>query len=157
MYEHYPELCVRKVSHTAAQGATYAALVVNYFVFVMLLLCSSPEPKAHDRAYSTSRHPAPSVAGPSTISNDFSSEAVKPIVKASIGHGNDTCVVVFFSSIFWIRTLVARATCSFERQTYLKGKVQIDFFLSLWGYFDFFTEMFIKYPSTFHVNWVPKR
>ena len=73
MYEHYLELWVRKVSHTGARGATNAALVVNYFVFVMLLLCSSPEPKAHDRAYSISRHPAPSVVRP-----QFQTTSLKP-------------------------------------------------------------------------------
>ena len=35
----------------------------------------------------------------------------------------------------------------------IMGKAEIDnFFLSHRGYFDFFTEMFIEYPSTFHMT-----
>ena len=42
-----------------------------------------------------------------------------------------------------IRTLVAMATYSFH--TLIMGKEEIDnFFLSQWGYLDFFTEMFIE-------------
>ena len=35
----------------------------------------------------------------------------------------------------------------------IMGKEEIDnFFLSHWGYFDFFTEMFIEQSSTFHMT-----
>ena len=50
-------------------------------------------------------------------------------------------VVFFYSGR--IRTLVAMATYSSQRL--IMGKVEIDiFFLSHWGYLDFFTEMFIE-------------
>ena len=45
------------------------------------------------------------------------------------------------------------ATYSFHRL--IMGKVEIyNFFLSRWGYLDFFTEMFIEKSSTFHKTFV---
>ena len=52
-----------------------------------------------------------------------------------------TKVVFFYSGR--IRTLVAMASYSSHRL--IMGKEEIDnFFLSHWGYLDFFTEMFIE-------------
>ena len=44
--------------------------------------------------------------------------------------------MLFFSN--WIRTLVAMATYSSHRL--IMGKEEIDNFMSLWGYFDFFLQ-----------------
>ena len=57
----------------------------------------------------------------------------------SIGRGTNNCV--FRSGR--IRTLVAMATYSSHRLIMEKEEID-NFFLSHWGYLDFFTEMFIE-------------
>ena len=55
----------------------------------------------------------------------------------------------------WIRTLVTMATYTCSSHRLILGKVEIDSLtLSQWGYFDFFTEMFIDVSSTSYKTFV---
>ena len=80
----------------------------------------------------------PSSVRPSTFSNDISSEAEKPIL--FIFHISHIASIITNNCVFCsgrIRTLVAMATYSSHRL--IMGKRgNLQFFLSHWGYLDFF-------------------
>ena len=77
---HPTSFCSSIVCRISSDSMAEFIFITCHTQYGWYVIFSSTEPKAHRWAYSIGRHPSSVHRNPSTFSNDFSSEAVKPIL-----------------------------------------------------------------------------